>query len=115
MTIEATQWRDGAILVLVPRGRIAAPDIEDFERSIRSRIHNGDHNIIIDLEEVEAIDAAGVRTLVAIAASLVVQSGKLVLCGLANNLLKLFRLTACDQVVLIVDSYEEAVESFQRA
>ena len=114
MTIEATQRHDGAILVLFPKGRIEAPDVDEFVKSILERILNGDLNIIIDLEEVEAIDAAGIQSLLSIAAKLVVKHGKLVLCGLRNNVFTLFKVTSCDQVVDIVATYEEAIESFRR-
>ena len=113
MTIEAIQRRDGAILVLLPKGRIEAPDTEEFENSIRERIVRGDLNIIIDFADVEAIDSAGIRSLLSIAASLVIKQGKLVLCGIGNNLGALLRVTAFDQVVEIVDSYEDAVQSFR--
>lgn len=113
MTIEAIQRRDGAILVLLPRGRIATPDIEAFENSIQDRILNGDLNIIIDFADVEAIDSAGIRSLLAIAARLVVKRGKLVMCGLGNNLNAFLKVTAFDQIVEIVDSYEDALESFR--
>ncbi len=113
LTIEAIQRRDGAILVLLPKGRIEAPDIEEFEDSIHERIVSGDLNIIIDFADVEAIDSAGIRSLLSIAARLVVKHGKLVLCGIGNNLGTLLRVTAFDQVVEIVDSYEDAVQSFR--
>lgn len=111
--LEATQRHDGAILVLLPKGRIEAPDIEAFEQSIQERILNGDLNIIIDFEAVEAIDSAGIRSLLSIAARVVIKHGKLVFCGLRNNLAILFRVTAVDQVVSVVDSYEEAIDSFR--
>ena len=114
MTIEATQKRDGTILVLLPKGRIEAPDIEEFEKPIQERILNGELNIIIDLAEVEAIDTAGIHSLLAIAAKLVIRQGKLVLCGLGKNVLAIFKVTSSDQVVQIVDTYEEAVESFRQ-
>ena len=113
MTIEATQRRDGAILVLLPKGRIEAPDIEEFEEPILKRISSGDLNIIIDLKEVEAIDAAGVHSLLGIAAKLVIRHGRLVLCGLGKNVLALFKVTSSDQVMQIFDTYQEAVESFR--
>ena len=113
LTIEAIQRRDGAILVLLPKGRIEAPDIREFENSIHDRIVKGDLNIIIDFADVETIDVAGIRSLLTIAARLVVRHGKLVLCGLGSNLGALLRVASFDQVVDIVDSYEEAVESFR--
>ena len=113
LTIEAAQRRDGAILVLLPKGRIEAPDIEEFENSVHDRIVSGDFNIIIDFADVEAIDSAGVQSLLSIAARLVVKRGKLVLCGLGNNLSALLKVMAFDQVVDIVDSYEDAVKSFR--
>ena len=116
MTIEATQRRDGAILVLLPKGRIEAPDIEEFVTPIQERILNGDLNIIIiDLKDVEAIDTAGIHSLLSIAAKLVIRQGNLVLCGLRSNLFALLKVTACDQVVQIVETYEEAVESFRQS
>ncbi len=114
LTLEATQRRDGAILVLIPEGRIEVPDIDEFEQSIRERILNGDLNIIIDFEKVEAIDSAGIRSLLGIAARIVIKHGKLVLCGLEKNVASLFRVTAVDQVVTITDSYQEAVDSFRK-
>ena len=114
MTVEATQKRDGSILVLLPKGRIEAPDIEEFEKPIQERISNGELNIIIDLAEVDAIDTAGIHSLLAIAAKLVIRRGKLVLCGLGKNVLAIFKVTSSDQVVQIVDTYEEAVEVLRR-
>ena len=113
MTIEAIQRRDGAILVLLPKGRIEAPDIEEFEKPIQERIRNGDSNIIIDFGDVEAIDAAGIQSLLSIAARLVIKRGKLVICGLSANISTLLTLTACDQVVEIADSYDDAVKNFR--
>ena len=97
----------------MPKGRVEAPDIGEFEQSVRERIRDGDLNIIIDFKEVEAIDFAGIRSLLGIAARVVVKQGKLVLCGLGNNLGVLFRVAAVDQVVPIVNSYEEAIDSFR--
>lgn len=114
LTVEATQKRDGSILVLLPKGRIEAPDIEEFEKPIQERISNGELNIIIDLAEVDAIDTAGIHSLLAIAAKLVIRRGKLVLCGLGKNVLAIFKVTSSDQVVQIVDTYEEAVEILRR-
>ena len=113
LTIEAIQRHDGAILVLLPKGRIESPDIEEFEGSVHERIVNGDLNIIIDLSGVDAIDLAGIRSLLTIAARLVVKHGKLVICGLGNHLAALMRVTAFDQVVEIADSYDDAVRSFR--
>lgn len=70
-------------------------------------------NIIIDLSDVDAIDTAGIRSLLSITARLVVKQGKLVLCGIGNHLSPLLRVTAFDQVVEIVDYYEDAVRSFR--
>ena len=113
MTIEAIQRRDGAILVLLPKGRIEAPDIEEFEKPIQERIRNGESNIIIDFGGVEAIDAAGIQSLLSITARLVIKRGKLVICGLGTNISTLFAVTACDQVMEVADSYDDAVKSFR--
>lgn len=113
MTIEASQRHDGAILVLLPKGRIEARDIEQFEKPIWDRIRNGDRNIIIDLEDVEYIDAACVQSLLTIAAKLVINRGRLVICGIRANALALLKLTSFDQVVRTVETYEEAVASFR--
>lgn len=113
VTIQAIQRHDGTILVLLPKGRIEAPDIEEFEKPIQERIRNGESKIIIDFGDVEAIDNAGIQSLLSIAARLVIKRGKLVICGLGANISALFSLTACDQVVEIVDSYDDAVKSFR--
>lgn len=112
MTIQAIQRRDGAILVLLPKGRIEAPNIEEFEKPIRERIRNGDSNIIIDFAEVEDIDSAGIHSILSVAARVLIPRGKLVVCGLSANIRTLFSVTSCDQVVEIFDSYDDAVESF---
>ena len=114
MTIEATQKHDSGILVLLPKGRIEAPDIAEFEKPIQERISKGELNIIIDLAEVEAIDTAGIHSLLAISAKLVIRQGKLVLCGLGKNVLAIFKVTSSDQVVQIVDTYQDAVDSFRQ-
>ena len=113
MTLEATQWQHGAVFVLVLKGRIEAADVEDFEKPIQDRIQAGDLNIIIDFQEVETIDLVGIRSLLRIAARVVVRHGKIVICGLGDNLAALFSVAAIDKVVKIFDSYEEAINDFR--
>ena len=113
MTIQSLQRHDGAILVLLPNGRIEAPDIEEFEKPIQESIRNGDSNIIIDFGEVQGIDSAGIHALLSIAARVLVRHGKLVICGLDTDIRALFSVTSCDQVLEIVDTYDDAVKNFR--
>ncbi len=113
MAIEASQLRNGAILVLQPKGRIEANDAGAFVQPITEHIENGERNIIIDMAEVEAIDTAGVHSLLSIAAQIVIRQGKLVLCGIDNNMLTFLKLTSFDQVVEIADTYEDALKGFR--
>ncbi len=113
--LESTQMRDRGILVLMPSGQLAASDVQDFETPIHERILNGDLNIIIDFSNVDAIDTLGIHALLSIAAKLVIKNGQLVLCDTQSNVHSLLKLTACDQVVPIVDTYEDAVAHFQHA
>ena len=101
--------------MLIPKGQLEASDVEGFELPIHEQISHGDLNIIIDFSNVDAIDTLGVHALLSIAAKLVIKNGKLVLCDIQKNVLSLLKLTACDQVVPIEDTYEDAITHFQPA
>jgi anti-sigma B factor antagonist len=67
------------------------------------------YNIIIDLSEVNYISSRGLGILVDIHKKCQ-KNGKLVLCGLSEDVMSVFKLTVLNNFFIIVDTQEEAMK-----
>ena len=65
-------------------------------------------NLIIDLSQVTYISSRGLGILIDIHKKCQ-KNGKLVLCGISDDVISVFKLTALNNVFVIVDSQEEAM------
>lgn len=65
---------------------------------------------MLDLSEVDFIDSSGLGAIVS-SLKAVGKQGNLIICGIGETVLSLFRLTRMDRVFQIVSSPEEAVRA----
>lgn len=99
---------DNALIVTPLDERLDARIATDFKEQMAELIASGHTKIILDLARVEFIDSSGLG---AIVSSLKRMGGRgdLVVCGLQDTILTMFRLTRMDRVFQIFDDEQQAV------
>jgi anti-sigma B factor antagonist len=101
----------GNVLVVKPlEKRIDAFSATAFKGKMIDWITGGSNRIVLDLSEVDFIDSSGLGVIVS-SLKAVGKQGGLILCGIRETVLSLFRLTRMDRVFQIVSSPEEAVKA----
>lgn len=99
---------DNALIVTPLDERLDARVATDFKEQMAELIASGHTKILLDLSRVEFIDSSGLG---AIVSSLKRMGGRgdLVVCGLQDTILTMFRLTRMDRVFQIFDDEQQAV------
>lgn len=99
---------DNALIVTPLDERLDARVATDFKEQMAELIASGHTKIILNLSRVEFIDSSGLG---AIVSSLKRMGGRgdLVVCGLQDTILTMFRLTRMDRVFQIFDDEQQAV------
>ncbi len=68
--------------------------------------------IVLDLSEVRFLSSSAMGMVLNLRTKALKDDGKLVICGLRAQLLKLFRITRTDKLFEFFDSEEKALQSF---
>ena len=88
--MEIIEIQRGPVVIMAPRGCIDASGAKPFGDRFAEMVRAGSRNVLIDMEHIVYISSAGFRALL-VAHKLVDDSeGKLVLCGISSELLRLF-------------------------
>jgi anti-sigma B factor antagonist len=104
----------GKMLVLKPMAkRIDAASSTDFKGQMVDKINEGWNRIILDLAEVEFVDSSGLGVIVSVLKT-IGPNGDLVICGVRDTVMSLFRLTRMNRVFQIFASEEEAIATLSK-
>lgn len=101
---------DDALIVTPLEDRLDARVATDFKERMIELITAGNTKIVLDLSKVEFIDSSGLG---AIVSSLKRMGGRgdLVVCGLQETTMTLFKLTRMDRVFQVFESEQQAVSA----
>jgi anti-sigma B factor antagonist len=111
--MQLDQRSAGDMLVVTPlEDRLDARVATDFKERMAELIASGNMKIVLDLSRVEFIDSSGLG---AIVSSLKRMGGRgdLVVCGLQETTMTMFRLTRMDRVFQVYDSEQQAVSALR--
>ncbi len=112
MKIE-TRERDGVtILDLKGKITIGVGDVA-VRDAVESALEAGNHNILLNMEEVSTMDSSGIGEIVAAYTTVTNKGGKLRLYGIPPRVSDILQITQLVTVLDILDDEEEAVASFQ--
>jgi anti-sigma B factor antagonist len=101
----------GEILVVKPlEKRIDASVSTGFKSIMIDWINNGNKRIVLDLSEVEFVDSSGLGAIVS-SLKTIGNEGDLVICGIRETVMNLFRLTRMNRVFQIFSTDEEALKA----
>ena len=89
----------GNALVLSPQGRLDAQSAQGFQDAVLAKVDGGTTKLLLDLERLEYVSSAGLRSVLMIAKKLRQNGGKLVVCSLRDNVAEVFRVSGFDSVI----------------
>ena len=107
--MQLDQRNTGEALVVTPlEERLDARVATDFKERMAELIASGNTKIVLDLSRVEFIDSSGLG---AIVSSLKRMGGRgdLVVCGLQETTMTMFKLTRMDRVFQVFGTEQQAV------
>jgi len=107
MQIEANKTQE-ALLVKVLTPRLDAREAVDFKTKMAEYVSSGQHTIVLNLVEVRFIDSSGLGAIVSVL-KLLGRQGDLVLCGVTEPVMSLFKLTRMDRVFQIFANESDAL------
>jgi len=99
------------ILIVKPsEKRIDASVATDFKGKMIDWINAGNKHIVLNLAEVDFIDSSGLGAIVS-SLKAIGNGGDLVICGISDTVITLFRLTRMNRVFQIFSTEEEALKA----
>lgn len=106
--------KTGEVLVVKPlEKRMDAAVAVDFKEKMGEFIESGNDLIILDLSSVDFIDSTGLGAIVSSLKRLG-RKGDLVICGIRETVMSLFKLTRMDRVFRIFAERNEAIAALSK-
>ena len=107
--MEIVIGQSDGVSTVEPKGRIDSITAKEFGDRVCGLIRSGAKRVVIDLANIAYISSAGFRALL-IAGKLAEDTeGKLVLCGVAGEVQRLFDISAFATAFQIYSSREESI------
>jgi anti-sigma B factor antagonist len=109
--MEIEERKVGDVLVVLPREkRIDASFSTGFKGKMVDWINQGNKRIVLDLSQVDFIDSSGLGAIVSSLKTLG-NDGDLVICGVRETVMGLFRITRMNRVFQIFADESEAIKA----
>jgi anti-anti-sigma factor len=110
MEIQKTQHENVTIITLV--GDLDAMTANEALQGINSALESGFSNLVIDLDQVEFLSSAGMRTLLSSLQGARQKGGDLRLAGGSNNIRRTLDFSGFTKIMKSYATTAEAVESY---
>ena len=111
MEINATLLDD--VTAVAVKGRVDSTNADTLKERLGEIIRSGSSRLVIDLKEVIYISSAGFRALLITARAVEQVSGRMVLCGIAGEVKRLFDIAAFSDLFTIATTRDDAVNSLR--
>lgn len=112
--MEIEERKAGDVLVVIPRERrIDASVSTSFKGRMVDWINQGNRHIVLDLSEVDFIDSSGLGAIVSSLKTLG-NDGDLVICGIRETVMGLFKITRMNRVFQIFADQREALKALEQ-
>jgi len=104
--------KEGDIVIVVVQGELDAETSPDLRSTFEELIGGGANQYVIDLAGITFMDSSGIAALVNLFKRVRIGAGDVKLCGIINEIMKIFQLTRLDRVFDIFETRTEAFDSF---
>lgn len=110
--VDIANEKKNGVLVLSFKGRLDAVSSPLAEKKVFEFINQGENKLLLDFSGVGYLSSAGMRMLLSTTKKLRGLSGKLVLCGITNNVMDVLKMSGFDHVLELAKTQEEALRKF---
>jgi anti-sigma B factor antagonist len=110
MEIETTSYKRCSVVTV--SGRVDSNTAPTFEQRLKSVIDGGQHNVILELPEVEFMSSAGLRGMVSSLKACKGGGGDLVVANPSNRVVEVMQLAGLTSLFTVYDDVTSAVGSF---
>lgn len=93
---------DSDIIFLKMTGSLVASTLEELKSQVQKLVDKKYVHIVFDMSRIDFVDSSGLGLCISTARELAVVSGKLVCCGLKENVQKLFTMTRANQKIVVM-------------
>jgi anti-sigma B factor antagonist len=107
--VAATEQRDGRALVVSVMGEVDLATALALEQTLLGAVEDGKGEVIVDFTGCSFLDSRGLRALIATRARLERSNRRLALVVSNPSVLRIFKITQCDQLFEIHPSLRAAV------
>ncbi len=110
--MEWTISKSGSATVMALQGKLDSFSAKGFEEALLAVIAAGNTGLILDCAQLDYVSSAGLRIFYLAANRLQNGAGKIVFCGLNENLRRVFDIVDLASEFLILPTREEALLQF---
>ena len=107
MQLQMREQRQGGVVILAPEGRLDSGKIDQFEKTLHTRIREGHHRLLIDCTNLVFAASSALRVLLQTVRALNERNGKLVLCNMNPHIHSIFETSGFTKLMNIHDTFEE--------
>ena len=108
MEIQCNKLMDNAVFIETT-GRMDASMAPNFEAQCRKWIEKGATFIVADMENLEYLSSAGLRSILVISKLLKQAGGKLLFCGVKGSVKEIFEISGFASIFDFYDKPEQAL------
>ena len=109
--MEISKKKEDGVVIISVNGRLDAVSSPDFDLELGKLLDDGEASLVFDLNELDYISSAGLRSFLMITKKLKATSGKIALASLKDIVKQVFEVSGFNQIIPIFDSLDEALSS----
>jgi stage II sporulation protein AA (anti-sigma F factor antagonist) len=109
-TMDITIEKQDGTAILAARGRLDAAGAPEIEATGKALVGEGLRRLVLDMEQVEYISSAGLRSLLVLAKTVKSAGGALVLCSLAPAVHEVMTISGFDSILALAGNRADALE-----
>ncbi len=107
--MQIHEAKEDGVLIVAVQGNVDTMSAGQFEARLVELIAEGSHRICIDCSAMAYVNSAGLKGFLVAAKELDARDGRLVLCGMSENVRAIFDMIGFTQIIAIVPTREEAL------
>ncbi|MEX2643438.1 MAG: STAS domain-containing protein [Acetobacterales bacterium] len=110
--MEVERSKQGAVLVVVPKGRLDSAEALQFEDELMDAIGAGESRLLIDFSSLDYISSAGLSVLLMAAKRLKPDGGRIALCAMNDHVAQVFEVSRFNVLFDIYPGRDDALPTF---
>ena len=107
MQLQMREQRQSGVVILAPEGRLDSGKIDQFDKTLQTRIREGHHRVLVDCTNLIFAASSALRVLLVAVRKLNEVDGKLVLCNMNPHIRSIFDTCGFTRLMIIRETFDE--------